>query len=80
MKKKLTAFQTECLERRARGAAAWGAYGAHVRQSNLTQSLRTYEEAIRRADTREKREHLISEKDKLIEQSRVNRLVHIGPF
>lgn len=36
-KKRLTKFEMECMEREARGRAAWGAYGAYRRQANLNE-------------------------------------------
>lgn len=35
--KKLSKFEKEATERRARGRAAWGFYGAYVREQNFEQ-------------------------------------------
>lgn len=44
---RLTRFEVECMERQARGKAAWGAYAAYRRQENLTDKIRRLRSQLR---------------------------------
>ncbi len=80
-KKRLTDFDMECIERRAQGAAAWGAYGAHVRQQNYDRESQRHNEAIRKASSSETKAKAEAEKKKFEETAqRQNGILHVGPF
>jgi len=46
--KKLSKFEMEALEKRARGRAAWGMYGAYVEQQNVKQECENLRHKLQR--------------------------------
>ena len=74
-KNKLTKFEVECMERRARGRAAWGMYGAYRRQQNLIDECNQMRIELSHKGTSS------SEIEKKIEkfvESKSNNLLYIG--
>lgn len=69
MPKRLSKFEIACMEKEAQRGAAWGAYGAYVRQNNLDKKcsdlrrkLKLSGQGLSRAEIEEKVKELISQK------------------
>ncbi len=74
---RLTPFELRCLERRAQGNAAWGAYGALMRQQQFNRRLSEYDKAIRKSSGETKRQRE-QERQKYVKDCKSDTTIHIG--
>lgn len=72
-KKGLTKFETECMEREARGRAAWGSYGAFVRQQNLEEECAKLRSKLSHLTESERKERI-----KEFQQSESHGMLYVG--
>ena len=76
-----TEFERAVRERRARGDAAWGAYGAYVRQRNFDQELKVMDEAIDQSwISSEEKQKRQKERDEFVRKCESDTTMHVGPF
>jgi hypothetical protein len=73
----LSEFEQEALENRARSNAAWGLYGAHMRQAKFDREVEDLDKKIQ-SERGERREAAIREKADFIDRAERNRTMHIG--
>lgn len=70
----------QCLERQARGAAAWGFFGAVMRQQHFNREIADHNEQVRVAGSEENKARAKAARTKFVQDCRGDHTLHIGPY